>query len=533
MTKILVVDDEPDVELLVRQKFRRRIRGGELTFLFAGDGVEALKSLEDNPDIDMVLSDINMPRMDGLTLLDQLSERNPMIKAVIVSAYGDMKNIRIAMNRGAFDFVTKPINFEDLEITVDKTLKHLKLLRDALSSHDQLVAIQRELDVAYRIQQSILPQRFPATDRFEIRAGMTPARDVGGDFYDFFELGDDRLGIAIADVSGKGIAAALFMAHSRTVLRTTATEGLRPGPCLTRVNNLLASDNESEMFVTLFYGILEVSSGRFAYANGGHNAPYLIRNDGTPTPLELTGGMALGVMDGLPYAESEITLRLGDRLFLYTDGVTEAMDVAGSEYGNERLSALLRGCVTCSPSDILERIDASVREFAGEAPQADDITCFALRFGPPGPAAHTEPDCAEAPAGMLEITLANRLDELHHLSEAVASFGAEHGLDEQTIYRLNLALDELITNTISYGFDDEGEHQIVVRLWVTDGTLKAELQDDGQSFDPLSAPAPDIEAPVETRAIGGLGIHFVKSMMDHIDYHRVDGKNRLVMSKLL
>jgi sigma-B regulation protein RsbU (phosphoserine phosphatase) len=530
MTKILVVDDEPDVELLVRQKFRRQIRNGDMTFLFAGDGVQALQLLEDQPDIDMVLSDINMPRMDGLTLLGQLGEINPMIKAVIVSAYGDLKNIRIAMNRGAFDFVTKPIDFEDLEITVDKTLRHLRLLRDALSSRDQLVAIRRELDVAYRIQQSILPKRFPSTDRFEICAGMTPAKDVGGDFYDFFELDDDRLGIAIADVSGKGIAAALFMALSRTVLRVNAAGGLAPGACLTRVNDLLAAENESEMFVTLFYGIVDLSTGRFVYANGGHNSPFRVGRDGAARPLEMTGGMALGIIDGMVYAEKEITLEPGDRMFLYTDGVTEAMDAAWSEFGEERLAGLLCGCAASCPRDILDRVTRSVTQFAGTAPQADDITCFALRFGPNDAVAAGDDPAAR---GGVEIRLANRLDELHRLAQAVTDFGAANHLDDRTVYRLNLALDELVTNTISYGFADDGEHEIVVKLTLEGNVLKAELQDDGKAFDPMSAPSPDLDASVEERKIGGLGIHFVRTLMDRIDYHRTGGTNRLVMSKAL
>ena len=163
MPSILVVDDEPDLEILVRQKFRRRIRAGELEFLFAQNGAEALERVRERPDVDMVLSDINMPVMDGLTLIGQLREVSPMIKAVVVSAYGDMENIRTAMNRGAFDFVTKPIDFDDLELTVTRTLEHLEMLREAVTSREQLVALRQELDVAARMQQQILPgQPLPA-----------------------------------------------------------------------------------------------------------------------------------------------------------------------------------------------------------------------------------------------------------------------------------------------------------------------------------------------------------------------------------
>ena len=212
MPKILVVDDEPDVEQLIRQRFRRRIRNGDLECVFAANGVEALAAIQREPDIDMVLTDINMPQMDGLTLLDQLGRVDPMIKAVVVSAYGDMKNIRTAMNRGAFDFVTKPIDFTDLEVTLEKTLAHLQMIREALAARDGLVAIHRELEVAASLQQSLLPTRFPSDIGHRMFATMVPAKDVAGDFYDFFRLDPDHLGFAVADVSGEGMSAALFMA---------------------------------------------------------------------------------------------------------------------------------------------------------------------------------------------------------------------------------------------------------------------------------------------------------------------------------
>ena len=159
--KILVVDDEPDVEPLVLQRMRRQIRAGKYSFVFAQNGIEALEKLQEERDIDMVLSDINMPRMDGLTLLEQIPNVDPDLRAVIISAYGDMKNIRTAMNRGAFDFVTKPIDFEDLEVTIERTLSNIAEWKEALSSRDKLVALQNELEVASSIQQSILPTQFP------------------------------------------------------------------------------------------------------------------------------------------------------------------------------------------------------------------------------------------------------------------------------------------------------------------------------------------------------------------------------------
>ena len=203
--KILMVDDEPDLEQLIRQRMRREIRSGQYSFLFAGDGVEALETLGEHKDIDLVLSDINMPRMDGLTLLEKLPDVDTDLRSVVISAYGDMKNIRKAMNRGAFDFVTKPIDFDDLRVTINRGLRQLEMWREAEASRDKLLTLQSELDVANSMQQSILPKQFPKNEQYQLYGSMAPARNVGGDFFDIIRLEQDRIGIAIADVSDKGI----------------------------------------------------------------------------------------------------------------------------------------------------------------------------------------------------------------------------------------------------------------------------------------------------------------------------------------
>src|SRR4051794_6132146 len=181
--KILVVDDEPDVELLIKQKFRRKIRDGEMEFEFARNGEEALDKIQADSGIDIVMSDINMPVMDGLTLLQRLSGMDRILRTVMVSAYGDMQNIRIAMNRGAYDFLTKPIDFEDFETTVQKTIREIRGVREGHRARQELTAIENELSVATQIQQSMLPRKFPDRSEFEIHAQMLAARSVGGDFY--------------------------------------------------------------------------------------------------------------------------------------------------------------------------------------------------------------------------------------------------------------------------------------------------------------------------------------------------------------
>ena len=378
--KILVVDDEPDLERLVRQRMRRDIRAGRYSFVFAHNGVEALDLMAQSRDIDMVLSDINMPQMDGLTLLAQIPSVDPNIRAVIVSAYGDMKNIRTAMNRGAFDFITKPIDFDDLRITIERTLRNLAVWREALVSRDKLVALEKELGIARRMQQSILPTKFPSTAGYEVFADMQAARAVGGDFYDVLQLDEGRIGVAVADVSDKGVPAALFMMSSRTLLKGAAIGCHDPGEVLREVNDLLYANNETMMFVTLFYAVFDPESGTLTYANGGHNAPLLVRADGSSELLPLTGGVAAGVVPDLHYGSSTVSLSPGDTVVLYTDGVTEAMSPADEEFGVERLCRVFAEGPFPDAQQANTAIFQAVSEFAADAPQFDDITCLTLCY---------------------------------------------------------------------------------------------------------------------------------------------------------
>jgi len=388
--KILVVDDEADLELLIRQKFRKQVQSGAYTFFFAHNGVEALEHLKNHHDIEVVLTDINMPEMDGLTLLVKIGELDRVLRAVVVSAYGDLDNIRTAMNRGAFDFLTKPIDFSDLELTVEKTIKQVTQLRQAVHEHARLESIQHELELARTMQQSILPQIFPAfPDRheFDLFATMIPARMVGGDFYDFFLVDHDHLGLVIADVADKGIPAALFMMMSRTLLRARALNNLPPAQCLQEVNTMLCDNNDAAMFVTLFYGVLDIARGVFRYANGGHNPPCLVRATGAITPLQTQAGPVLGVLEGAAYEEQSVTLQPHDAIFFYTDGVTEAEADGQGFFTETRLSDTLRQCSGASAQTIVTTVVGAVQQFAGSSPQSDDITALAMRYLPEAGAA--------------------------------------------------------------------------------------------------------------------------------------------------
>ena len=381
---ILVVDDEPDVEQLILQKFRKKIASREYEFTFARHGEEALEKLTNNGSINLILTDINMPVMDGLTLLTKINDfNNPILRSVIISAYGDLENIRTAMNRGAYDFITKPIDLNDLEITIEKSLKEIEAYKQALTSREKLIAIQQELDIATAIQTSILPKTFPPfPDRkeFDIHANMITAKEVGGDLYDFFLIDKYRLGIIIGDVSGKGIAAALLMAVSKTLLKATALKGIPADNVLREVNNILVDDSPSNMFVTLFYGVLDTRNGAFEYCNAGHNTPFLVSSEGEVKALDNVGGLILGAMKDAEYESNVIIVKSGESIFLYTDGVTEAMNKNEEEFEESRLLKCLSGKVNVSSQGLIQNVFDDVQNFANGKEQSDDITCLSLKY---------------------------------------------------------------------------------------------------------------------------------------------------------
>jgi phosphoserine phosphatase RsbU/P len=385
MYSILIVDDEPDVRVLMEQKFRRQLRDEKFTLQFAGDGVEALEVLSGNDNIAMVLTDINMPRMDGLTLLDEIQKlKDSHLKTVVVSAYGDIANIRTAMNRGAFDFVTKPIDFGDLEMTIQKTLDEIHRLREALQAKSQLSSLQYDLSTAARIQQKIIPKTFPPfpdKKQIDIYASMDAAKDVGGDFYDYFFIDNERLAFLIGDVSGKGVPAAIYMAICRTMLRAVASQVADPGECLRRVNKMLIPDSDITTFVTVFYGVLNIRTGSIKYCNGGHDLPLILRADGSVETLEDTQGLLLGKFEPIDFETERVNLNKGDILVLTTDGVAEAMNAEQDFYTTEKLEETLKEIGGGkNPKEVTEDIIASVKGFVNGYEQSDDITMLLVQY---------------------------------------------------------------------------------------------------------------------------------------------------------
>ncbi len=240
--------------------------------------------------------------------------------------------------------------------------------------------MESELKIAHALQGAILPKTLPENPTYSGHAVMTPAREMGGDFYDFFTLDDGRLSLVMADVSGKGVPAAFFMAITRTVMRAAAARHPTPGPCLQEVNDAICEQNPQDLFVTLFYGILDPGTGEFVYANAGHNPPFVVKRPDDVLPLPMTGGMAVGVLPGMPYDEDAVTLAPGDTMFLYTDGITEAMNVDQEEFTEARLEAVLAEGSDLPVDSVLENVTSAVVRFVGEAEQSDDITCIVLRY---------------------------------------------------------------------------------------------------------------------------------------------------------
>ncbi|MEN6461574.1 MAG: SpoIIE family protein phosphatase, partial [Syntrophomonas sp.] len=336
--------------------------------------------------------------------------------------------------------------------------------------------------------------------------------------YDFFLLDNDHLCFTIGDVSGKGVPASLFMAVTKTLIKAKADINLGPDEILYQVNNELCKDNDSGMFVTEFLGILTISSGDMAFSNGGHNIPYLIRKNGEVQALPKIPGMALGVMEDVDYVCAKIKIEAGDSLVMYTDGVTEAMNPAGELLNEERLEDILRGFDGRTAREEVQYILNGTRQFVNGASQSDDITILALKY-----VGQTQ----------MEYRLKNRLEEISVLAEAIEDFGAVNNLPKEAIFQVNLSLDELLTNTISYGFSAGGEHEIIIELALRDKTLTIEIRDDGLPFNPLQHSEPDISQDIEERPIGGLGIHLVRKMMDDIEYRREADCNVLIMKKHL
>lgn len=393
--------------------------------------------------------------------------------------------------------------------------------------------VREELDIARKLQLAILPHDFPDEGAWSLHACMFPALELGGDFYDCFPLPGGRYGVLVADVSGKGVGAAFFMAVSRTVFLDSTAEGRSPSAVLARSNDLLCERNPMELFVTALYGIYDPGDGRFNYANAGHPPPLLRRASGAVEALPGHCDIALGIAPAMQYTEEAIQLAPGETLLLYTDGVTEAFSRSGDAYGEDRLRAWFTRARPgqSTAAELVAGLVKDVEVFVDGAHASDDLTCLLLCRKQGGTPLETPAIELGQKKLLLEYHLPSRVEEIPTLAAAV-----EGALPERAdlAFTANLCLDELITNIIQHGLKGEPDRFIHVRMNISDEWLEIILKDDAPPFDPfVEAPAPDLDLDVDDRPIGGLGVHLVKTMMDDVRAYYDGSGNLIVLLKTL
>ncbi len=416
---------------------------------------------------------------------------------------------------------------EDIQVAFGGMTASLKgYVRNLETVTAEKERVETELAVATQIQKSMLPNLFPPFPirrEFDIFAVMQPARQVGGDFYDFFLIDDNHIALVVADVSGKGIPAALFMVVAKTVLKNIAQTGAAPDEILEKANDTLCSGNDADMFVTAFLCILEIDTGRLCYANAGHNPPVLINADGSCTFLPVTRNLVLAGLAGTQYRRDSARLLPGQRLLLYTDGVTEAFNPGGEQYGNGRLLAAAADSAKTG-QDIKEAIHslrADIDRFADGEEQADDITMLLLRYD------------GGADDGTVQTFAANTA-ELPQLMHFVEDTARAAGCDGKTVMHLALVAEEVFVNIAHYAYSEAGG-TVHVACSVRQGPRRVllEFRDSGHPFDPTAKPDPDITLAAEEREAGGLGIFLAKKIMDTTEYRRENEENILRMEKLV
>lgn len=395
---------------------------------------------------------------------------------------------------------------DDINSTV-ATLKHY--IAEAAAR------IDKELEFAKQIQHSALPSVFPPYPNrkdFSIYATMDTAKEVGGDFYDFYLLGEDKLAFLIADVSGKGIPAAMFMMTAKALIKGFAESGLEVNDVFTRANAKLCEGNSAGMFVTAWMGVLDLKTGLVSYANAGHNPPVVRHKDGEYEYLRTRPNFILAGMDGVRYKKFELQLQPGDELYLYTDGVTEAQDSNNELFGEDRLLMSLNERKGLCVEEICRKVKADVDAFVGDADQFDDITMVSVKFS----------ERPEIPT----LKIAPSMDTIGQVSAFLEQELEKLEVPMKTANKLQIAMDEIYSNIVRYSGASDAE----IQCGAEDGILTLRFRDNGTPYNPLEAEAPDTTLSAEERSIGGLGIFMVRKMMDSVDYMYKDGHNVLTLT---
>ncbi len=426
------------------------------------------------------------------------------------------------------DIISLPIHsrdeigdlYQEIRSMQGRMVEYLNNLTRVTAEKERIGA---ELNVATQIQADMLPRIFPPfPDRteFEIFALMHPAKEVGGDFYDFFLVDENHLAMVIADVSGKGVPAALFMVIAKTLIKNRAQMGDSPAQVLANVNEQLCEGNESNLFVTVWLAVIDLRTGKGMAANAGHEHPILRRKDGLYELVVYRHSMAVATMEGLRFKEHAFELHPGDSLFVYTDGVPEATNEHNELYGTDRMLEVLNRDPDADMESQLIVTKKEMEAFVGTAPQFDDVTMLGLKYFGSGA------------KNMYEITVDAKVDAL---SEVLA-FIDEHaekmecGIKEQM--QLDIAVEEIFVNIASYAYPEgNGTATISVSERTNPHAIEITFRDSGIPYNPLAKEDPDVTLAAEDRQIGGLGIYMVKKSMDDVLYEYKDGCNNLTLIK--
>ena len=387
-------------------------------------------------------------------------------------------------------------------------------------------AIESELKVASDIQMSMLPKIFPAypdRDDIDIFGQLTPAKAVGGDLFDFF-IRDEKLFFCIGDVSGKGVPAALVMAVTRAQFRTVSAHESQPERIITRLNDTMSEGNDSNMFVTLFVGVLDLPTGRLRYCNAGHDAPMLIGSNIGMLPCD--SNLPVGVMGGWKFTMQETQIDPGTTIFLYTDGLTEAENIDHAQFTEERILKVADTSLSTNdhnPHRLVENMTNAVRDFVNGAEQSDDLTMLAIQY------TKQQLDVRY----QRSITLTNDIQQVPQLAEFIDDVCEAMGFDELTTMQMNLAIEEAVVNVMNYAYPEGTTGSVNIEVQANDARLKFVISDSGKHFDPTSVAEADTTLSAEDRSIGGLGIYLVRQLMDSVNYERIGGFNVLTLRKKL
>ena len=444
-----------------------------------------------------------------------------LIKRVIINNLKKINNTLARITMGDLNVrvdVRSNEEFASLSDDINSTVSTLKRYIAEAAAR-----IDKELEYAKQIQLSALPTNFPDNEDFGIYAQMIAAKEVGGDFYDFYKLNDTTVVFLAADVSGKGIPAAMFMMTAKTIIKDLAESGMAVNDIFTKANEKLCENNESGMFVTAWMGILDITTGQVKFANAGHNPPLLKRANGSFEYLKTRAGFVLAGMEGVRYRVGELTLNPGDRLFLYTDGVPEATNAENKLYGEDRLLSFMNQNTTMEAVKLLPALKANIDEFVGEAPQFDDITMLMLDYKP-----------KEGGAYMTNQTFPAKTEALPDILGFVEETLEGYGCPMKIQMAVCVAIEEVFVNVAHYAYGNgEGDMNLGIGFDEENRTITFRMTDKGVPFDPLQKPDPDITLSAEEREIGGLGIFIAKKTMDSLRYSYENGENILTMIKTI